>query len=258
MVSRRNPNARKRAATNIVMFIGLGALALVAWYDINDKLPERRASLRHTVDSLTLVRGDGQTFAFARDGAGWRLRQPVEVAADGSRVEKLVALIDTERKDGYAIGDINLDSTGLAAPTVRMRLGNDTAVFFGGIEPVSNRRYVQIDDTVVLLDDQHVPLIEGGLNAFVERRPFRHVTEAVSIGDTEVDSDVWSELSALGVRAHNNTAPASAIEFDINASDEKQVWHAWADGALVTLHRAGSDHRYLISAADAATLGLSL
>lgn len=258
MTQRRNPNARKRAATNVVMFIGLGALALVAWYDINGKLPDRRASVSHTVDSLTLVRGDGQTFAFKRDGAAWQILQPVRAPADASRVEKLVALIDADTQNGYAIDEINLDATGLAAPQIRMRLGADTAVFFGGIEPVSNRRYVQIDDTVVLLDDQHAPLIEGGLNAFVDRRPFRAATGSSSPDDSTASPEAWATLSALGVRPHDRSTPTDAIAFSISTPDEKQAWHAWREGALIALHRSDSDHRYLISAADAATLGLSL
>ncbi len=258
MARRRNPNSRKRAATNIVMFIGLGALALVAWYDINGELPDRRVeSVQHTVEHMTVVRGDGQTFAFAREGANWQLRQPVNAPAAGERVSRLVALIDTNTENGYAIDEIDLDATGLSDPPVRMRLGDDTAVFFGGIEPVSGRRYVQIDDRVVLLDDQHVPLIDGGLNAFAERQPFSAAIDSVSISGQDADAAVWQSLTALGVKPQLDGVSTNATAVDVTAEGTSQTWHAWQDGALVALHRAGDEVRYLISTADAATLGLS-
>ncbi|MEM7377154.1 MAG: hypothetical protein AAF460_06540 [Pseudomonadota bacterium] len=258
-VNRRHPHARKRAATNVVMFVGLGALALVAWYDINGELPNRRApSQQHTVQALNLVRADGTTFAFERDSAGWRMVRPVQAPARASRVDTLVALIDTPTDNGYAVQDVNLDSTGLAQPRVRMRLGEHLAVFFGATEPLSGRRYIQIEDRVVLLEDQHVPLIEGGLNAFADPKLIDATVESVALADSTGDAEAWENATALGVRPHQDAVPTGALSIEIESAGTTQAWSAWQDDALVALYRDGDEIHYLISQTQAAKLGISL
>lgn len=241
------------------MFIGLAALALVAWYDINGELPSRRtASRHHTVEALNFVRDDGKFFAFERSGAGWQMTRPVTATAQPARVERLVALIDSDTSDGYAVQELNLEATGLDEPIVRMRLGEDTAVFFGATEPLSGRRYVQIEDRVILLDDQHVPLIEGGLNAFASPKLLDTPIEQVVIDNRRADSEVWENATALGVREQRDRVPSSAREIGLVIQGKTQAWRAWRDDALVVLHRDGDDIHYLISRAQATTLGIPL
>ena len=259
LVSRRHPHARKRAATNVVMFVGLAALALVAWYDINGDLPNRRTvSKQHTIDALNYIRADGKTFAFERASSGWIMTQPVNASAQSSRVEKLLSLIDSDTADGYDIQEVNLVSTGLANPVVRMRLGEDTAVFFGATEPLSGRRYVQIDDRVILLEDQHVPLIEGGLNAFANPKLIATPVDTVEIQSELSDAQAWEQATALGVRQHTVSIPDTAQAIELTSEGKPQAWRAWQDDALVALYRDGDDIHYLISQAQAAKLGISL
>lgn len=256
--TRRAPNSRKRAATNVVLFVGLAALALVAWYDVNGKLPTRRqASQQYTIDALNFVREDGKTFAFARDKSGWRMLQPVRVEAQPSRVEKLVALIDSNTDDGYHISDVNLEATGLASPRIRMRLGEATAVFFGDTEPLTGRRYIQIEDRVILLDDQHVPLMEGGVNAFASRSLLATPVDSVEFDGAKLNAEAWETVSALGIRQIGESIPVNAQPIAVVTDGETQAWHSWPDDALIALYREGDDIHYLISQADAATLGIS-
>lgn len=259
MVSRYQQ--RKRAYTNILMFIGLMAMAMVAWLDHQNKLPERRASNQPTTAPVSLVafiNSNGVNNELRRKDQQWTLMAPVEVAARTARVGRLLELQEIDFSAGFAIDSVNVTAARLDEQARVLQLDNNI-YRFGGIEPVSKKRYVQLNDKVVLLEDRYLPLMDGGVNAFAELQlPLQQVS-SVTVNNVALDSAqllAWEDTQAMGVRA----AAASigkALPITIERADSTPTtWLAWPEQGLWVLQAKSQGIDYLISAAQAATLGL--
>jgi hypothetical protein len=102
---------------------------------------------------------------------------------------------------------------------------NDTAVEFGGLEPIGSLRYVRVADRVYLTPDNYMPLLQAGFTQFVRQRLFDEDAHIQAIRlpglaltqsdkgwrlepDQPVGADVlqrfigiWQDASALSVQA---------------------------------------------------------
>lgn len=251
---------RKRMYTNVLMFVGLMAMAMVAWLDHQNRLPQRRPSAQASapaVDRISFTSSNQSLLSFVRNADTWQLLSPVQTPARSGRVTRLLELYQTDFSAGYDAAEVNLAAAGLqdAERTISF---DDTTFHFGQIEAVSGRRYVQRDQRVLIMEDRYLPLMDGGINAFADLSlPYANTTR-VRIGDKAVDDTTllaWQKMHAIGVR-QSTEAHASATPVIIGDT-ETQPWMAWPDRGLWVLQPPGLALEYLISAAHAATLGLS-
>lgn len=251
---------RKRAYTNILMFVGLMAMAMVAWLDHQDRLPERRPGARTEaveVTSVAFTSANGVATEVQLDHHRWQLLQPINTPARESRVARLLELLSLDFSKGYDADTINMAAAGLGESARTLQLG-DSSYRFGGVEPISAKRYVQLEQRVLLLEDRHLPLMDGGINAFAERLlPLQQVTSAI-LDTTPLNHEqllAWQSTQALGVRSASTPATAHlTIAFK---GSEPNAWSAWPDKGLWVLQPKGAEMEYLINSAQAATLGLT-
>ena len=250
---------RRRAYTNVLLFVGLIAMAMVAWLDYKNRLPDRRpASTMNAAPAslVAFVSAKGVNTEIRRQGKQWSLTMPVQLSARVSRVSRLLELQAQDFSAGFDTADVNLDAAKLDASARLLQL--DEALYrFGGFEPVSGKRYIQLADKVLLLEDRYLPLMDGGINAFAELQlPFQQVNSA-TVDDTAINDEqllAWQNTQAMGVRAVSS-APGSHKLIDF--SEATAPWLAWPEKGLWVLQPQQLGVEYLINSAQAATLGLN-
>ncbi|HWP94887.1 MAG TPA: DUF4340 domain-containing protein [Gammaproteobacteria bacterium] len=145
----------KRTLLNVILALGVLALAAVAWFEPGRTPAEEGFTLpvpaKDTIERLRLTR-DGVTVVLERAGGSWHMREPYALPADDHQIGLLLDSLAQTSKARYAVRDLDLARYGLAAP--RMTLAaNDVELAFGETEPLSYRRYVRLGEFVYLVDD---------------------------------------------------------------------------------------------------------
>jgi|GEM_PF-2381611 len=250
---------RKRAYTNVLLFVGVMALGAVAWLDNRNKLPERRTptSTAASAESISFQTPSGVDVELRRNGDGWNLLKPITLAARVSRVERLLELQSLDFSNGYATADVNLEAAGLT-PDARALVIDGNRYLFGSIEPLSSQRYLQNKERVLLWEDRYLPLIDGGINPIVKLElPLQSISAATfdSTALSQQQLMAWKNTSAMGVRvASEAPVEAKAILFEQAYQSE---WSVWESEGFWILQAQQADHEYLLSGAQADTLGLN-
>ncbi len=250
---------RKRGFNNILMFVGLMAMAMVAWLDYKDRLPERRPNNTGdavAINQISFNNANNIRTELSFTEGQWMLLSPVNLPARNSRIKRLLELNNFDFSEGFDAGDVNLEAAGLD-DSARVLSLNQNNYLFGQIEPVSSKRYIQLNKKVLLLEDRYLPLMDGGLNALAELRlPFEDTT-AIKLADDKLLKDQlshWQNAQAMGVRSATSSPQTATLL--VMQGDNHINWSAWPDKGLWVLQPQGTGYEYLISAAQAATLGL--
>jgi hypothetical protein len=164
-----------RTLLNLVLFLAVLGLALVAWFKpgvkpvdaprpiITGLTPEQTGSLtveRLTRDPLTFSRRDGRWFLMA---------DKRELPAADFQVRALLRLLEATATRYYPVGSLDLAALGLQPPRARVAM-DDVDIRFGTTDALKNQRYVQVGDTVYLIDDQYQHLLNAAWPNFVSRQ----------------------------------------------------------------------------------------
>jgi len=98
-----------------------------------DKPKEKLFTLdKAKVKEITLGRTGGETIRLVKNGADWRMAEPMAVAADGSAVEGLLSSLEgLEVQDEASANAVKLEDYGLATPRLQV-----TVVAEGAKEPL--------------------------------------------------------------------------------------------------------------------------
>jgi len=127
------------------------------------------------VTRVTVVRGPNRVVA-ARDGAGWRLEQPVKDVASRSFVDQLLADLSGVRATEFPpVGPADLPRIGLAPPAAEVVLekGSEvvTRLAFGAEKAdAAGKLYASRDGVVMVVDDRAQESLGKELSAFREGR----------------------------------------------------------------------------------------
>ena len=164
-----------RTLLNLVLFLAILGLALVAWFKPGVKpvdaprpittglTPEQTGSLtveRLTRDPLTFSRRDGRWFLLADNR---------ELPAADFQVRALLRLLEATATRHYPAGSLDLAALGLQPPRARVVM-DDVDFRFGATDALKKQRYVQVGDTVYLIDDQYQHLLNAAWPNFVSRQ----------------------------------------------------------------------------------------
>ena len=161
----------KRMLLNVWLAIALLALVWVVWKEPGHapKPPEvKLTAMSPAAISKIAITNHNGSITLSKQGAAWRMSQPVEVAANGVRVDDLLGLLQTKSLSRFAAAGRDLSEYGLAKPAVRLRL-NDAEILFGGVTPVDQQRYVQVGDTIHLISDRYMFELSGDSAAWISR-----------------------------------------------------------------------------------------
>ena len=163
---------------------------------------------------------------------GWRLLNGnQELPASEFQIQSLLRLSKATTTTSYPANTLNLEELGLEPPQATVNI-EGVKFRLGTTEPLANRRYILVDDTVYLIEDQYQHLINADWSNFVSRQllPAGSTITALRLPDMEV------HLSADGTW---EVTPADA---GVNADAIQQLVENWQlAGALYVRRYDGRD-----------------
>jgi hypothetical protein len=163
---------QKRLLINLLLLlVALVLGSIVIFEPGKDEQPEavRLTELDDTaIDRFTLKNDSGEIAFEKRDGHWW-LASPFSAPANDIRVGQLLAISHTASATHYPLNTEDLSKFELDKPKASMTLGQ-VKIVFGGVDPIDLRRYVWVDKTLHLVDDDFSHHISAPATDYVERK----------------------------------------------------------------------------------------
>jgi len=163
---------QSRILANIALLLIVVLLAVYI-YDTNKKEQASSKSeqlTQLTADSVTRINihHNQRHIELRREDGKWRMLQPINIAANSFRIDTLLNMLNTVSHAEYSAADLALDKYGLSNASTSISF-NDVTIDFGIVNPISNYRYIRINDTVYLIDDNFYPLLSSQTGTLVAR-----------------------------------------------------------------------------------------
>ena len=170
---------RKQSVINLVLLLTIVALGMVAWLDpFTPSEPENRALTsidKTSITGITLIKDGITAFRLEKQRTsvepGWQITKPLKIPANSLKVNQLLNLLSTNSLREYRIKSDNLAKLGLDKPAWQILFdisdhansmpsgsssnkADNILISFGKTEPISQRRYVRVGDSVHLINDR--------------------------------------------------------------------------------------------------------
>ncbi len=164
-----------RTLLNLVLLLAALGLALVAWFKpgvkpVDAPRPITTALAPEQTRSITVERLTRDPLRFSRrDGRWFILVDNRELPAADFQLRALLRLLEATATRHYPAGSLDLGSLGLQPPQAHVAM-DDIDFRFGTTDALENQRYVQVGDTVYLIDDQYQHLLNADWPNFVSRQ----------------------------------------------------------------------------------------
>ncbi|EXJ17148.1 hypothetical protein [Imhoffiella purpurea] len=178
-----------------VMVVGIRMQQELAQTDSGSRLTDLSAA---NLQLIEIARDGEPLIRLGRSGYGWRLEEPMQVDAEPAQVERLLGILATPVHRSVPEEAAAIDEIGLT--TTRLRLRLDTLeLVFGGIDPITQDRYVSAEGVVHLIDDRFYPSLIAPPVLYVSRHLLPRGFEPVfgRIGGTPLASKVLKDLESV-------------------------------------------------------------
>jgi len=213
--------------------------------------------IRHNASTIIIERAINDTGDHVGDhagehtGAGWHIRQPVDVAANQMRVNTLLRLLMAPVHSSYPVANIDAKSIGLDDSRDSISFDNQTFTF-GQVNPATGLRYISDGETVYTIEDVYFPLISSHFSTLVS---FRLLPEDIEIDRlvllqqtiSQDDSGRWQ--SNIDITADEVAAIIaswrSAQAFGVRQYIEKE-----SQGELFVTAKDGTQFSFVITDTD--------
>ena len=233
------------------------------------------------VDSILIQTAD-QRMQFKRSLNGWNMTNPIQVAANPIKVERLLGITNISTDSRLPASEADLKQFGLESPKGFLRL-DETDIHFGKTNNIGERRYIQIHSTIFLIADLQYPLMNLPYFDYLNHRLLTDISTLVEIklpstsliradngawrdsnqkyspDQTNQLVDHWNKLEARKVRPYDKHLPAkSKVSVRFENSQEitffvlsinPEIILARPDQKL-QYHFAASDYYRLLAIAD--------
>jgi hypothetical protein len=274
-----------RALLNLVLLLAALGLALVAYFKpgvqpVDAPLPIITGLAPGEAGSITVERLNRDPLTFSkRDGRWFLLADKRELPAADFQVQALLRLLEASATHHYPAGSLDLASLGLKPPQARVVM--DGVDFrFGSTEALENRRYVQVADTVYLIDDQYQHLLNADWPNFVSRQmlegrgaitrlelPDMTLTysddahwrldpakEGVGADALQTLVENWQNATALLTRRYEGGAAGETVTVETRGNDEPLVLRIVARTPDLVLARPDWGIQYQLPGSEADSL----
>ncbi len=104
------------------------------------------------INTIQISNSRGKLIQLQRKEGHWVVLQPILGEANNHRVAELLGISQTPSHFSFAADDEKLAEYGLKPAPITLKL-NELQLLFGDIDPVYQRRYVQIGRRIHLIDD---------------------------------------------------------------------------------------------------------
>jgi hypothetical protein len=239
-----------RTLLNLVLLLALLGLALVAWFKpgvkpVDAPRPITTGLTAEHTRRITVERLNRDPLKFSRrDGRWFLLAGDRELPAADFQLRALLRLLEATATRHYPAGSLDLASLGLQPPQAHVAM-DDVDFRFGSTDALNNQRYVQVGDTVYLIDDQYQHLLNADWPNFVSRQLLegRGAITRLELPDMTLDyadNGHWRlDPEQEGVVA--DTLQALIENWQNATALLTRRYEGAAEGETVTVHTRGSD-----------------
>ena len=119
-----------------------------------------------SISRITVERAGRDTLVFEKRGSDWHITQPLSLRANDFKVTSLARAAQAASYARFAQAGHDLKQFDLDAPKLKLTL-NGQVIEFGSVNPLDNRRYVRVADTVHLIGDEVYARLNGEAAGFV-------------------------------------------------------------------------------------------
>lgn len=188
----------KKNILNLFLFITFIILATVIY------LSEEKSSMLETltkinlseITSINIRHNKNNTSLSKQPDDQWNITQPLTMPANNFRINSILKLANAPVHNQYHLDEIDLQTTGLAPAETSIQFNNLT-ISFGITNPVTNLRYIKLDDLVYTIEDVYSPLISSHFSTLVslhllagnKNLPGRTIEKLVLINQTIAKND---------------------------------------------------------------------
>ncbi len=141
---------------NLMLVVLVFLLGLVVWLEPGlereHALPPLTDLSPASVRGLRLFKGNDLVMGIELTDQGWHLNAPVAGLADNERVRELLGLLGTPSMRRFAISPASHPEFGLAPPEYILEV-DGVPIAFGGLDPITQQRYVLYAGKVHLIGD---------------------------------------------------------------------------------------------------------
>ena len=176
-----------RTLLNLVLLLAVGGLAAVALLEPGKTPPAVNPAVTplkaEQVNMLRIEREGEAPVVLERRGKSWRMTSPRDLPAHGIRAAMATAAAEAESLSRVE-HPADPAQYQLEPPRLRLTL-NDTELRFGDIDPLHQRRYLRVGESLHLVADTLYPAINRGWPHFVDDAllPAEAKIDAVALPD---------------------------------------------------------------------------
>lgn len=157
----------------ILSMLGLvGLLAAVAYFEPGIEPPAPPAPLTTLqaaeITTLRIERVGGQTLRFERHEGKWRMTEPVTAPVGEQRIKGVLEIAGSSGTARYPASEVELAAVGLDEPELRLVFNDRETLAFGDSEPLDQRRYVRVGETVHLIPESGYYRVIGDYTTFID------------------------------------------------------------------------------------------
>lgn len=179
------------------------------------------------VVSITVIREIPEQLTFTRKAERWYLfTGERELPAAEFQLNALLRLLQATAENHYPAASLDRGQLGLEPPQATLRF-NDLEVRFGSTEALGQRRYVQVNDTVYLINDQYQHLITSEPYHFIARKLL-------------VDRGAITRLELPGMTLSQSEDPhwqLDPVDDEVSADALQQLIDNWKNASALYVSR---------------------
>lgn len=153
---------------NLFLFVIAISLASIIYFSEEQSTQlERLTDIN--LDNITTIKikHNKNTISVNKTGGHyWKITQPVDIAANEFRIKSILKLLHAPVHNKYTSAEIDNNKTGLDNPKTSIQF-NKQVIAFGIINPVTNLRYLKLNNTVYTIEDVYYPLISSHFGTLV-------------------------------------------------------------------------------------------
>ncbi|HEC60321.1 hypothetical protein LCGC14_0887860 [marine sediment metagenome] len=165
---------KKSYLTNLLL---LALIIGLYWFNTADtdkpmvnEMPKLTGLNSNDIHSITISRPNTTDIVLEKSTVGWQITQPIKAVANTIRVELLLSFLNTPSYGQIIVTKPNELTQFELAPANLVLTLDKLNVKFGGIEPISQHRYVLLNNEVHLITDRITPLLHANAASFIENR----------------------------------------------------------------------------------------
>ncbi len=158
-----------RTWLNLALVLLVTALAAVVYFQPGKKIepvaPRLTTLDAQQVKQLRLSNEQGEV-VLQRVGEQWQLQQPLTLAANKFRVDRLLHWLTVSSVQSYAVAGFDLTKFGLDQPQAIL-VADGLKLQFGSLDPLNHRRYLLLNDQIHLVAESDLTAPTSPWNYFV-------------------------------------------------------------------------------------------